>query len=318
MEYDVVALGELLIDFTGYGESDRGNLLFETNPGGAPGNVLAMLAKLGRKTAFIGKVGADMFGRVIIDALTQSGIDTTGVLIEDKANTTLAFVHNSPDGDRDFSFFRNPGADTLLRAEELPVGIIGGCGVFHFGSLSLTHQPARYATQTAVGYAKKAGAVISFDPNLRPLLWDSMQEALLQIKWGCSVCDVIKAAADELLFITGEDSLESGVSALRQQYPQIRLILLTKGRQGAELYRGDYSCSHPGYPVEAVDTTGAGDAFMGCCLSFISDCGFDSFEPGALEEMLKFANAAASLVTRKKGALLSMPDKEDINRLLMN
>ncbi|MDL2294880.1 carbohydrate kinase [Ruminococcaceae bacterium OttesenSCG-928-D13] len=318
MKYDVVALGELLIDFTDYGKSMQDNPIFEANPGGAPGNVLAMLAKLDRKTAFIGKVGADMFGRLLIDALAQSGIDTTGVLIEEKASTTLAFVCNSLDGDREFSFFRKPGADTMLCQDDVDINLIKNCDIFHFGSLSLTHQPARCATQIAVEWAKKAHALISFDPNLRPLLWDTFEDAKHQISWGCSVCDILKIAVEELFFITGKESLKDGIRYLRQQYPHIKLILLTKGKQGAEGYWGQCHFAHPSFmEVKTIDTTGAGDTFLGCCLSTVLEKGIDSPSQEDLEEMVVFANAAASLITTKKGALLSMPEVQDIEGLLL-
>lgn len=317
MNYDVVALGELLIDFTDCGKSAQGNPVFEANPGGAPANVLAMLAKLGRKTAFIGKVGADMFGRMLVDALAQSGIDTIGVCTYEKANTTLAFVHNTPDGDREFSFFRKPGADTMLCQSEVQTGLVENCRIFHFGSLSLTHQPVREATKGAVTMAKKAGALLSFDPNLRPLLWDDLEEAKEQIAWGCSVCDVLKLADEELVFITGCRSLSAGIRALRGQYPQIKLIMLTKGKKGAEGFWGSCHFAHPSFmEVTTIDTTGAGDTFWGSCLSFLLDHAADAPNQATLEEMITFANAAASLITTKKGALLSMPDEAEVMELI--
>lgn len=317
MKFDVVALGELLIDFTSCGVSEQKNPIFEANPGGAPGNVLAMLAKLGRKTAFIGKVGSDMFGSMLIDALQKSGINASGVIVEKSANTTLAFVQNSPEGDREFSFFRNSSADTLLAEKDLNTDMLQNCAIFHFGSISLTHQLAREATKRAVSLSKEAGSILSFDPNLRPLLWNTPEEAKRQIEWGCSVCDILKIADNELHFLTGRDDLQAGVRNLRQTHPNIKLILLTKGRQGAEGFWGEHHFSHPSFmEVKTVDTTGAGDTFMGCCLSYVLDCGLENPAQKILEEMVIFANAAASLITTKKGALLSMPDKEEILALL--
>jgi len=317
LNYDVVALGELLIDFTSCGMSEQNNPIFEANPGGAPGNVLSMLAKLGKKTAFIGKVGDDMFGRILIDTLAKSGIASDSVLIEKTSNTTLAFVHNAPDGDREFSFFRKPGADTLLHTDELSPELLGNCKIFHFGTLSLTHQPAKGSTIKAVAIAKDAGSLISFDPNLRPLLWDSLDEARRQISWGLSVCDILKIADDELIFVTGAADLESGIGQLRDDYPQIKLILLTKGKEGADGFWGELRFSHPPFlKVNTIDTTGAGDTFLGSCLAHVLDFGIDSPTQGSLEQMIVFANAASSLVTTKKGALLSMPEKSEILALI--
>ena len=317
MSYDVIALGELLIDFISCGISAQNNPIFEANPGGAPGNVLAMLAKLGKRTAFIGKVGDDMFGQVLIDSLTKCGISTENVLVDSSAGTTLAFVHNTPDGDREFSFFRKPGADTLLRANDLDLGVIEECSIFHIGTLSLTHQPSRDATITAVATAKAAGALISLDPNLRPLLWDSPEEAKRQFAWGMSVCNILKIAEDELLFFTGESDSARGIANLRGEYPQIELILLTKGAAGAEGYWGDLRFSQPAYlSDETIDTTGAGDTFMGCCLAHVLDCGLTNPTQESLEHMMNIASSAASLVTTKKGALMSMPEKPEIRALV--
>ena len=315
--YDVIAIGELLIDFMSCGSSTQDNPLFEASPGGAPGNVLAMLAKLGRKTAFIGKVGDDMFGHMLIDTLRSVGIAADNVLVDSSAGTTLAFVHNTPDGDREFSFFRNPGADTLLRSQDLNLGQIKACRILHFGTLSLTHQPSRDATIAAVTAAKDAGALISFDPNYRPLLWSSPDEAKRQFALGMSVCDVLKIAVDELQFFTGEEDSERGIKLLRREYPQIKLILLTKGADGSEGFWGKLHVSQPAFLSDnTIDTTGAGDTFLGCCLAFVLELGLDAPSPEPLREMLSFASASAYLVTTKKGALLSMPEKDEIDGLL--
>ena len=316
MKYDVVSLGELLIDFTDHGESEQGNPVFEANPGGAVVNVLAMLSKLGKNTAFIGKVGADMFGRQLAGALVKCGICIDGMVFDSDANTTLAFVHNSPDGDREFSFFRKPGADTLLTPDEVDMAFIEECRIFHFGTLSLTHQPAREATQKAIATARGFGKMLSFDPNLRPLLWETQEEAHRQIAWGCSVCDILKISDDELIFLTKNESVSEGISILREQCPQIKLILLTKGSKGSEAFWEDHHVSSPGFSVKSVDTTGAGDTFFGCCLSHILDCGFSNLTPDNVLKMLTYANAAASLITTRKGALLSMPDPCDVTAVL--
>ena len=315
--FDVAALGELLIDFTPSGESGQGNQLFEANPGGAPCNVLAMLAKLGRRPAFLGKVGDDLFGRRLRESARGAGIDVRGLVLDPAANTTLAFVQLKPDGVRELSFYRDPGADELLRPVELDEGVLTSARVFHFGSLSLTRDPARSATQRAVELAKQAGALISFDPNLRPLLWPGLDMAREQMLWGCSVCDILKVAEEELQFLTGEAEIAAGVAALRGKYPNIRLMTVTKGKSGSEAFYRDLTARRPTYGSElAVDTTGAGDTFCGCCLDFVLEHGLDGLTQDDLEEMLSFANAVAALVTRKKGALRSMPEKAAVRALL--
>ncbi len=317
MRCDVVSLGELLVDFTGSGLSPQGNPLFEANPGGAPCNVLAMLAKLGKQTAFIGKVGGDMFGSLLKRAVAGAGIEAKGVAVCDTANTTLAFVQNTDDGDRAFSFFRNPGADTLLCAEDIDEELVKNSRIFHFGSLSLTHQPARAATQRAVALAKEGGALISFDPNLRPPLWADLGEARAQMLWGCAQCDILKVAEEELAFLSGIPSIGQGVAWLRQQCPQLRLVLVTKGKDGAEAFCNGLHAEKPAYlQAKAVDTTGAGDTFCGCCLAYVLEHGLDGLTPPVLDEMLLFANAAASLISAKKGALCVMPEKDDVLRLM--
>lgn len=315
MTYDVIALGELLIDFTASGESSQGNPLFEANPGGAPCNVLAMLAKLGDKTAFVGKVGEDLFGRMLRDTIQEAGIGGAGLILDPAAHTTLAFVRNAPDGDREFSFYRDPGADELLTPGELP-DILEDTAIFHFGSLSLTREPARSATRAAVERAKKAGAVISFDPNLRPSLWLGPDAAREQMLWGCSVCQVMKVAEEELSFLTGETELEAGQKKLRGMFPNIVLLLVTQGKDGSRAFWKDLSASRPACPVKAVDTTGAGDTFCGCCLHCLRRWGLEGFDQNRLEEMLSWANAAAGLVTTRKGAIRSMPSPDEVEELL--
>lgn len=315
--YDVIALGELLIDFTANGVSGQGNGLFEANPGGAPCNVLAMLAKLGHRTAFAGKVGEDMFGRLLKRTIEEVGIDSAGLVLDRAANTTLAFVQNAPDGEREFSFYRNPGADELLAPEELPRQMLGGTRVFHFGSLSLTREPARSATRTAVELARAGGALISFDPNLRPSLWSNLEAAKEQMLWGCSVCDVLKVAEEELEFLTGIGEIEQGAARLRRSFPNLRLLMVTRGKEGSTAFWRDQSASCPAFlQPDTVDTTGAGDTFCGCCLHYLLEHGLEELNEAALTEMLRFANAAAGLITTKKGAIRSMPGIGEIRRVL--
>ncbi|MBR0354025.1 MAG: carbohydrate kinase [Oscillospiraceae bacterium] len=313
---DVTALGELLIDFTESGLSEQGNTLLEANPGGAPCNVLAMLAKLGRSTAFIGKVGDDSFGRHLKQVVAEAGIDTRGLLLDRAVHTTLAFVHKKPDGDRDFSFYRDPGADMMLEAREVPEELIAASRIFHFGSLSMTHPGVRAATRLALDLAEKHGCLISFDPNLREPLWDSLDAAREQIAFGLSSCDVLKISDNELRWFTGEEDFDAGIAKLQGMYP-IPLILLSKGRDGSSAYhRGMRIDAAPFLQKHTVETTGAGDTFCACVLNYLLDHDYRYLSAGELQEMLRFANAAASLITTRKGALRVMPAREEVEALL--
>ena len=314
---DVLALGELLVDFTQNGQSEQGNPLFEANPGGAPANVLAMLRKLGKTCAFVGKVGKDGFGRQLRLAVEAAGIDTSGLCWDDEIPTTLAVVHTLPGGDRDFRFYRTPGADILLRPEELDPQQLQSCRIFHFGSLSLTDEPCRTATRKAVALARQAGALISFDPNLRPPLWESQEAARQQIAWGLGQCDILKIADNELLFMTGEKDFDRGAARLQARYPNIRLLNLTAGADGSHSYYENLRVFVPACQKGGViETTGAGDTFCACVLNFVLEHGLDKLDESRLQEMLRFANTAAYLVTTRKGAIRSMPEKEQVLSLL--
>ena len=314
---DVTALGELLIDFTESGLSEQGNPLLEANPGGAPCNVLAMLSKLGRKTAFIGKVGNDSFGRLLRQVTEEAGIDVSGLLMDDEVHTTLAFVHKKPDGDRDFSFYRNPGADMMLHADELPRELISKARIFHFGTLSMTHPEVRKATKEAVALARSAGALISFDPNLRPPLWADLEEAREQIAWGLDHSDVVKIADNELEFMTGETDFDKGAQLLRERHPALKLLNVTAGAEGSYSYYGDCRVFVPAFTLGGtIETTGAGDTFCACVLNFVLEHGLEELAEEDLRCMLRFANAAAYLVTTKKGAIRSMPTIEQVQALL--
>ena len=314
--YDVTALGELLIDFTENGMSHQGNPLFEANPGGAPCNVLAMLSKLGHKTAFVGKVGKDFFGEQLKSAITEVGIDASYLCMDEEVHTTLAMVHTYPDGDRDFSFYRNPGADMMLTEDEVPEELIRDSKVFHFGTLSMTHEEVRKATKKAIAAAKESGAVISFDPNLRPPLWKSLEEAKEQAAYGFSQCDVLKISDNEIQWFTGEEDYDAGIRKLRSQY-DIPLILLSMGKEGSRAYYKDLRVEAGAVLQEnTIETTGAGDTFGGCCLHFVLKYGLEHLDEEKLMEMLTFANAAASIVTTRKGALRVMPEEMEVKKLL--
>ena len=315
-KYDVTALGELLIDFTDNGLSSQGNTLFEANPGGAPCNVLAMLNKAGHKTAFIGKVGQDIFGNKLKGVLDEVGIDTSNLIMDEDVRTTLAFVQTLAGGDRDFSFYRNPGADMMLKADELKEEILKDTAVFHFGTLSMTHDEVREATKKAITIAKENGAIVSFDPNLRPPLWKSLDDAKEQVAYGLSRCDVLKISDNEIQWFTGEEDYDAGIKKLREQY-NIPLILLSMGRDGSRAYYKDLRVEvAPFLQENTIETTGAGDTFGGSCIHYVLKYGLDYLNEEKLKEMLTFANAAASIITTRKGALRVMPSVEEVEALI--
>jgi len=316
-QFDVVALGELLVDFTQNGVSGQGNLLFEANPGGAPANVLAMLRKLGKRCAFIGKVGKDSFGDMLAKTVEEAGIDISGLRRDADIPTTLAVVHTFPNGDRDFSFYRKPGADILLRADELDETLLKDCRIFHFGTLSLTDEPCKSATVKAYELAKAAGALISFDPNLRPPLWKSEADAKAAIEWGLARCDILKISDNEIEFMTGETDFDKGAAILKERFPQIRLLNVTAGGDGSFSYYGDKRVFVPACKLGGViETTGAGDTFCASVLNFVLENGLDGLDEKDMTAMLRFANTAAYIVTTKKGAIRSMPEREQVEELL--
>ena len=311
-KYDVIALGELLIDFTQNGLSEQGNGLFEANPGGAPCNVLSMLNNLGKKTSFIGKVGNDQFGKTLKKALEELGIGTENLLMDNEVHTTLALVHTFADGDRDFSFYRNPGADMMLTVDELNLDLVRDTRIFHFGTLSMTHDGIRATTKKAVETAKEAGALISFDPNLREPLWDSLDNAKEQVRWGLGKCDVLKISDNEIQWLTGEKDFTAGVKKILEEFP-IPLILVSMGRDGSRAYYGDHYVEvAPFLQENTIETTGAGDTFCACVLNYVLDHGLEALTDEQLKEMLTFANAAASIITTRKGALRVMPTREEV------
>ncbi|MDO4961320.1 MAG: carbohydrate kinase [Eubacteriales bacterium] len=314
---DVTAIGELLIDFTENGISEQGNPVLEVNPGGAPCNVLSMLSRLGRKTAFVGKVGDDMFGRQLRQAISEAGIETKGLVTDTLVNTTLAFVHTKPDGDREFSFYRNPGADMMLSPEELDKSLIEGCRIFHFGSLSMTHEQCRAATKKAIDLSENAGALLSFDPNLRAPLWESLDEARRQISYGMQHCHILKISDNEIQWFTGIDDFDKGIEYLQEKYG-IPMILLSMGKDGSRAYANGLRVEVPGFTVKTIETTGAGDTFYACILNYVLEHKLDirSLNEIELREMLTFANAAAAIVTTRKGALRVMPDRKEVENLI--
>ena len=309
-KFDVVALGELLIDFTENGASPQGNPVMEANPGGAPCNVLAMLNKLGKKTAFIGKVGNDTFGRQLAETVRQSGTDISNLVFDDT-------VHTFADGEREFSFYRNPGADMMLTKDEVMTDIVKEAKIFHFGTLSSTHEGVREATRYAVETAKNNGSLISFDPNLREPLWNSPEDAKKEIEYGFSKCDILKISDNELEFMTGTDDYSKGVEIIRSEYSNIRIIFVTLGKNGSRIYYKNMMAEQLTFSeIRPIEKTGAGDTFEGCALNFLLEHDIDSLTEDNLSSLLLFANAGASLITTRKGALKVMPEKSEIEALI--
>lgn len=314
--YDICALGELLIDFTQAGYSSKGNPMMEANPGGAPCNVLALLSKLGHSAAFIGKVGQDGFGDQLEQALIECGISTEGLLRDQEVHTTLAIVHTLADGDRDFSFYRNPGADLMLQEHEIDANLIQNSRIFHFGSLSMTDEPCRSATRKAIALAEEYGKLRSFDPNLREPLWHSLEQAKEQILYGLAHCDILKISDNEIQWLSGKENYDEGIRWLRQQF-DIPLVLLSMGKDGSCAYHGDLRVEVPAFVLDnTIETTGAGDTFLGGVLHYILNNGWKTYDETELCDMLTFANAAAALITTKSGALRVMPSEEKISALL--
>jgi len=310
--FDVTALGELLIDFTPCGVSAAGQRLFEQNPGGAPANVLTALSKCGKKTAFIGKVGKDMHGAFLKSVLQENDICTEGLVEDDDVFTTLAFVALSETGERSFSFSRKPGADTCLTAEELRKDIIGGSRIFHIGSLSLTAEPAKNATIKALEIAKENGCVISYDPNYRAPLWESRETAIEGMRSVLPYVDVMKLSDEETELLTGEVDPETAATLLLDK--GIAIVAVTLGAEGALVCTKEGSVKVPGYKVNMVDTTGAGDSFWGGFLNQLLESGKKP-QDISLKEAAQFAdfgNAVASLCVEKRGAIPAMPTPEEI------
>lgn len=317
-EVDIVALGELLIDFTEAGISESGRKLFEQNPGGAPANLLTVASHMGLKTAFIGKVGADMHGTFLKKTLEQEGICTDHIIEDTESFTTLAFVALNDAGEREFSFARKPGADTRLTADELSAELLESSKIFHFGSLSLTDEPAREATNQAVRIARAAGALISYDPNYRASLWKDERTAVERMKSVISYADVMKVSDEESLLITGKENCEQAVSALLAMGP--KLVAVTLGGEGVLLATKDRMGQVAAFETEVVDTTGAGDSFWGGFLSHYVTIGkrLECMEWRELQECALYGNATASLCVRKRGGIPAIPSKNEVEALLLN
>lgn len=312
MQFDIVALGEILIDF-----ADRGDRLFEANPGGAPCNVLAAAAKLDKRTAFIGKVGKDAFGRMLRRTLEDLNIDVTYLYEDADAFTTLAFVEIAADGNRSFSFARHNSADVMLSPEEIDPVFLANARIFHCGTLSLTAEPSRSATLKALELARANGVCISVDPNLRMPLWKNAEDAAEAMRTVLRAADIIKISDYEMEFLYGTAEPEVCIARLRAETDP-KLIFLTCGKEGAYLWKDGLLLHEPCFDVKTIDTTGAGDSFCGAALSALleKEMAIDELTEADWRELLHFASAAASLTTTKRGAIPALPNRAEINELL--
>ena len=314
-EYDVIALGELLVDFNALHSNDFDSVVYESNPGGAPCNVLAMLSNLQKRTAFIGKVGDDFLGHALQQRIVRMGISTEGLSKDKKRNTTLAFLKDSKTYPHQYLFYRNRTADMNLDEGDVDADMLSRTRIFHFGSLSFTHKRCRKATRKAIKAAKSKHRLISFDPNYRPVLWPGEEEARKWMLYGCSVCDILKVEASELAFITQQTTIQNGVDFLQKHY-SISLILVTSGEAGSQAFMGNRKVYQEAFLTNrTIDTTGAGDTFLGCCLAYILEQGME-LSDHQLQEMLFRANAAASLETTRKGAIRAMPTQAELEDYL--
>ena len=313
MAHDVVALGELLIDFTCVSADADGYPTMAAHPGGAPANFLAAVTKFGGKTALLGKVGADTFGRLLTGTLEKAGIETRGIVASNDVFTTLAFVTLDEHGDREFAFSRKPGADTQLRFSELELSLIDDTKAFHFGTLSLTDEPARATTYRAVAYAKERGKLITFDPNLRKPLWNDLETAREQMLWGLSQADMVKISDEEIKFLFGL-SPQEGARKILSEYG-VKLVFATCGADGC-WFENQNACGHVDSlkGIKVIDTTGAGDIFGGSAVWKVLQTGKrpEELNEAELREAVHFACTAAGLSTTKPGGISSVPEPEDV------
>ena len=310
---DVVSLGELLIDFTNVSVDGDGYPTMAAHPGGAVTNFLAAVSKFGGKCALMGKVGGDAFGRLLLSTLNKAGIETKGMLVDENVFTTLAFVTLDETGDREFSFARKPGADTCIAFEELDLSLIDAAKVFHIGTLSLTDEPAKTATQKAMAYAKAAGKMITFDPNLRKPLWKSLEDAKAQMIWGLQQADVVKISDEEVEFLFGL-GVQEGAEYILANFG-VKLVFVTCGPDGCWFHNGKARGHVPSLSgIRVVDTTGAGDIFGGSAVWKLLQLGIapDALEESQLRDIVTFACTAAGLSTMRFGGLSSVPELADV------
>lgn len=310
----LLSMGELLIDFTPTGKTPDGRLLFARNPGGAPANVAVQALRAGVSSGFLGRVGKDMFGDFLAATLNGCGVDTKGLSQDERTATTLAFVQLSEDGDRDFSFYRNPGADTQLRFEDVDLTLIEQCDLLCFGSLLLTNEPSRTAVQKLVAHARALGKITAYDPNWRPPLWPDEAEGVRQMQSLIAQADIMKVSDEELALLTGEKEIEPGAAALLAQ--GVSLVVVTLGARGCRVFSKEFSVRRCTYDTKVIDTTASGDSFFG---AFLSKIILSGKRPAALTEaelcdFIDFANAAGAVCASRQGAISALPDKEEIER----
>ncbi|KAB7665882.1 carbohydrate kinase family protein [Bacillus sp. B1-b2] len=314
---DVVALGEILIDFTSQGENEYGNPIFVANPGGAPGNVLVSLSLLGICTEFIGCIGRDRFGELLVSTLNDKGVQTNGITYSE-AKTTLAFVHNDQQGERSFSFYRQPGADMMLAKENIDLSLLSKTKIFHVGSISMTNEPSREATLYALKCAKQHDKIISFDLNLRPLLWESLADAKEQIEAIMHFANIVKVSEEELEFLTSTNDISIGAKQLYEKY-HLQLLFVTMGDKGSYSYGEDGLVYVPGMKVKAIDTTGCGDAFFAGILYELlkRDLLSQNIKRETLKQILTFGNAMGAYVAQHRGGIPSMPTLQQIEEFIL-
>lgn len=315
--YDIAAIGECLLDVFAEKSPDDGSIIMKGKCGGAPANVLAQAAKLGLRTAYISKVSDDAFGAFLKEELEKAGIDTSGIILSKEYPSTLAIVSLDPAGDRSFRFYREKTADIMLSKDEIDYELIKDAEIFHFGSVSMTAEPAKSATLAAVSMAKEMGLAISFDPNLRIPLWNDLNEAREIIAEGLKMADYVKVSDDELLFLTGHDDIKRGAMDISCRFG-LKLLAVTLGPRGCICCVGDRILSEPAFSVKTVDTTGAGDSFWGAALYrlILGKKDITSYSDEEIRELMRFSNAAGSLTTTAKGAVNAMPDRQRIQELL--
>lgn len=303
-----------MIDFTPTGTPPDGRLLFARNPGGAPANVAVQALRAGVSSGFVGRVGSDMFGDFLAKTLHDCGVDTNGLSKDEKIATTLAFVQLSEDGDRDFSFYRNPGADTQLRPEHIPQGLLEQCELLCFGSLLLTNEPSRSTVTELVKAARKLGKITAYDPNWRPPLWASEQEGVAQMQSLIPYADIMKVSDEELTLLTGKDSIEAGAVELMAQ--GVSLVVVTLGAKGCHVFAHDFSVQRNTYDTKVIDTTASGDSFFGAFLARMIESGKkpEGLSEGEIAEFMEFANAAGAVCASRQGAISALPEREDIER----
>jgi len=316
-KYDIVAAGECLLDVFAETSPDGKSMLMKGNPGGAPVNVLAQASKLGLKTAYITKLSDDVFGSFLKSELDKVGIDTGGIMVTKEYPTTLAIVSLDPAGNRSFRFYREKTADVMLTADEIDYEVIRNAEVFHFGSVSMTTEPARSATIAAASRAKEFGLAVSFDPNLREPLWNDLNEARALITESLELADLVKVSEEELIFLTGHDDIEKGAVEIAGRFG-MKLLAVTLGPKGCICCVNGRIICEPAFNVKTIDTTGAGDSFWGALLYQLISNKKDitEYRDDEIHELLRFSNAAGSLTTTEKGAINAMPDRQKILSLL--